>query len=204
MSTNIPFHARYRSIINCCVVAFSMFMSLTSCSTLKLSERAVNPKPSGAVLTTNYSAVEVMAPKNKGVYSPKVDKTMDDWEKARATYLRTLDYALISQQNNDHAEYLLKSNLIESRYAIRNAETALYVEHDYKKAFEELREANRHFNEAIKMANADELKDLEATKVKVDYLLKQTKLSADNGCVYLQSKFYDRTEAKIEDLVVNL
>ena len=214
MSTDIDIRSWHSIIASSIVLAFSALFVLTSCSTM-----AVKGAVKGAVKETGKLSEEkfstAKAPvqtivsqatqsANDTAQSPAIDKAMDNWEKARTAYLRTLDYEQVEQQSNTTDEYLVKTNLIESRYHVKRSETAMYVEHDYQKALQELQVAVQRFAQATKIANTDELQELDDTKPNLDYLLTQAELSVDHGCVNSQSNRYHQVEARIEDLLATL
>ncbi len=203
MSTDIDIHSRYSVIASVTAMVLSVLFIVTACSTF-ISAREASHQNALAAAHDGSATSEAVVSTSDAKHSPAIDKTMDEWEKARATYLRTLDYSQIDQQTNDRDEYLLKSDLIESRYHIKTSETAMYVEQDFRKALAELRVAEHRFNQAVKLASPAELNDLEATKPNLDDLLKKAVLSMEHGCVYPQSSRYHQVEAKLENLLVKL
>jgi hypothetical protein len=169
-----------------------------------MSRNASKEKTPMAAATVESTASQATESADDATPPPAIDKAMDDWEKARAAYLRTLDYAQVEQQSNATDEYLVKTNLIESRFHVKTSETAMYVEHDYQKALRELQVAEQRFVQAVKITHLDELQELDDTKPNLDYLLTQAKWSVDHGCVYSQSYRYHQVEASIEDLLAKL
>lgn len=128
----------------------------------------------------------------------------DNWAKARAVYLRSLDYAKIEQQDNPRDQYLVKSNLIESRYHIKDSENALYVEHNLPKALQELRAAEKQYNQALSTAPAKHRDPLTNTKSDLDALLEQEESLTHNCCRYPPRDAYTTIEASIENLLSRL
>lgn len=210
MSTDIEHSSRYSTASSLVALALGVMFLFTSCSTFISNQKeSLNNTPAALQPTTaqvSESAVETgSAPDmDKTVDKTMVDKTMDDWEKARAAYLRTLDYAAIDQQDNDHSNYLVKSDLVESRYHIKTSDAAMYVERDYRKALHELQEAEQKFDQAIKTAGSDELQPLDNTKTNLDDLLTQAQLSAQHDYAYPRPSNYHQVEAQIENLLKTL
>lgn len=199
MSTNIDIQSRLGFLISVTALVFIVLFAATSCSAFISTQKTDDQQAS--VTRVDAIASKVIKPVQEASKSPGFDKSMDDWQKARAVYLRSLDYARIDQQNNGHEEYLLKSNLVESRYHIKTSESAMYVEHDFPKALQELRLAEQRFIQAIKKANPEELIALRQTKPALDELLQQAKLSSAHDCIYPQFSSYQVTEEKIEELL---
>lgn len=182
-------------------LALTSIFSLTACSTFISAQKNESDQYTPSIKAT--AAIDPAAG-NTGAFDKSYDKNIDEWEKARAAYLRDLDYAEVFQQNNDHDEYLLKSDLIESRYHIKTAETAMNVEKNSPKALKELQLAEKRFNQAIQLANPDESKELKATKPNLDNLLKTARLSMEHSCAYPQSSRYQKIAATIENLLIAL
>lgn len=201
---------RCSTIMGIVAIGIATMFMVTGCATFSSAEKKADDQTTAlATAPAGAAAGKTKRYTIDAGHSPVVDKTTDEWEKARAVYLRTLDYAEIEQQNNDHEEYLLKRDLIESRYHIETAETAMYVEADFPKGLAELQLADRYFNQAIQIANPDELEDLKAIRQSFDDLHKQSRLSAEHKCIYpesvnSQSVRYHAIEAQIENLLAAL
>ena len=161
---------------------------VSGCSTLGSGDEASMTK--SPVISDASSSI--LAEARSHEYEPRhaIDKDMVDWEKARAAYLRDLDYENIEQQNNNHNEYLLKSYLVESRYHIKNAEYATVMEQDYQKALAEMRQAEQRYKQATIAANSAELDKLEVTEPNLDGLLKNAVQNMKNGCWHPQFFIY--------------
>jgi hypothetical protein len=202
MSTNIDIRSRYSTATSIIAIALGVLFLYTACSTF-ISRQTSQPSQDKTPMA-KATAIQESATVAETGRSPSVDKAMDDWEKARAAYLRTLDYEKIEQQNDKHDEYLLKSNLVESRYHIKTSDAAMFVEHDYRKALHELQAAEQRLIQAIKMASSKELPGLDNTKSDVDQLLTQAKLSAHDGCEYANPHGYHQVEARLEHLLGSL
>ncbi|MCG6969416.1 MAG: hypothetical protein LJE85_06585 [Gammaproteobacteria bacterium] len=202
MSTDIDIKS-YSVISSLTAMVLSALFIVTACSTFISARDAESQKASSTAVATSADVVPRANEQGAG-HSESFDKAMDEWQKARAAYLRTLDYAQIEQQNTAPQDYLLKSNLIESRYHIKTSETAMYVEHDYRKALQELKVAEQQFVRAIKMASSAELNKLDATKPNMDSLLVQAKLSVKHDSVYPEPNGYRQVETQIEKLIATL
>lgn len=213
MSTDIDIRSRYSAVTSIIAIALGALFLFTACSTFISRQTSQDKTPMAAtpMATTNMAttpsettAIQESAAVAETGRPPSVDKAMDDWEKARAAYLRTLDYEKIEQQNDKRDEYLLKSNLVESRYHIKTSDAAMFVEHDYRKALHELQAAEQRLIQAVKMASSKELPGLDNTKSDVDQLLTQAKLSAHDGCEYVNPQDYHQVEARLEHLLGSL
>jgi hypothetical protein len=204
MSTNFAIQSRYIAMICVTALVLSMLFTLTACSTLSSAREASQEKIPVTVAPIESTAGQATPFPNDAAQSPAGDQVMDDWEKAHAVYLRTLDYEQIDQQNNGSDKYLIKTNLIESRYHVKNSETAMYVEHDYQTALQELQLAKQRIVRAIQIANSDELQKLDDTKSNLDYLLTQAKSSVDHGVTYPKTYRYHRVETQIENSLASL
>lgn len=184
---------------------FIALFSLTACTTMssiRSSEHSPNTSKTTAAATTLNPVVYAG---NTTVFDEKYDETTDQWEKARAAYLRDLDYAKIFQQHNSHDEYMLKSDLIESRYNIKAAETAMEEEKNFPKALSDLQLAEHDYRQAIRLANHREAKDLQATEPYLDDLQESAQMSLHHHhCVYPNSTRYREVEGKIENLLIAL
>lgn len=201
MSAEIETHPKYSVIASIVTMVLCVLFIITSCSTFISAREASQQKMPPTAVQNDITATEA---KEQNDQSPAFDKAMDDWEKSRATYLRILDYAQIEQQENVNNKYKLKSNLVESRYHIKNAEAAMFVEQDIHKALVELRAAKLRFNKAIKMADADKLKEMEAIKSNLDNLLENAKSSVVQDGTSSQAARYHQVEVNIENLLTSL
>lgn len=176
-------------------LAVTIVVNATACSTFQAAHKNMTEQ--------NKSAV-------KGLAAPAVDdsfaydKSVDEWENARAAYIRDLDYAEIFHQNNNHHEYLLKSDLIESRYDLASAETAMDEEKNFPKARTDFRLAEQRMQQAIQLANPHESKDLVATKSNLDSLQQSANLAMDHSCTYPYTDRYRKVEGNIEHLLMAL
>jgi hypothetical protein len=205
MSTDIELASRYSTMTSIVTLALGVMFLFTSCSTFISNQKeSLNNTPAAQQPTTAQVSESAVETGSAPEIDKTVDKTMDNWEKARAAYLRTLDYAAIDQQNNDHSNYLVKSDLVESRYHIKTSDAAMYVERDYRKALHELQEAEKNFGQAIKTAGSHELQPLDNTKTNLDDLLTQAQLSAQHDCAYPRPSNYHQVEAQIENLLKTL
>lgn len=133
--------------------------------------------------------------------SSDVDQTRDNWAKARAVYLRSLDYEQIELQKNSSDEYFVKSNLVESRYHIKDSADALYIEHNSRKARQELREAIQQYNNAIAKAPANMKDKLIRIKNDLESLLKKEKKLITCNCRLPRHEAYSTIESEIESLL---
>ena len=133
-----------------------------------------------------------------------VDTTQDTWAKQHAAYLRTLDFAKIDRQKNIPATYSIKTEIINSRYYIRNSETDLTVDHNVRSALRELRSAKQLFDRAIANASSKEVHLLDKSKSMLDALIKQTELSMQNKCDSPDHQDYHLLEGKLETLLAAL
>lgn len=132
------------------------------------------------------------------------DKYIANWAKQRADYLRSLDYQTIEQQNNSHQEYLLKTNLIESRYQLENSEIALDDDHDTHTALADLRSALEHYQRAARLANYKERIYMDIPGHKLQSLTKRTGMQSQCSCDSTNPHSYHTIEASIEHLLVEL
>jgi hypothetical protein len=174
------------------------------CSTFRSEDEASLNQPSPASTSAGSLRGEAPSYEADSISKNVINKNILDWEKARAAYLRSLDYELIQQQNNDHDKYLLKSYLVESRYHLTNAENATVEEQNYQKALGEMRQAEQNFKQAIIAANTSELDKLEVTESNLEGLLKNAESNTKYGCSLPQSIQYHQIEEKIEDLITTL
>jgi hypothetical protein len=134
----------------------------------------------------------------------KVDTIQDAWAKQRAAYLRSLDFEKVDLQKNHSATYTIKSDIIDSRYHIRNSETDLTVDHNRRSALRELRLAKQSFERAVTNANSKELHLLGGSKSMLNDLIKQSELSMQNKCDTPDHSDYHLLEGKLEDLLATL
>jgi len=204
MSTNFVMRSGSGLMLGATSLMLGVCLILTACASYTPSNKDGNANLSAAEATaaTAEAGPEVSALDESD--SSKVDQTLDDWEKSRANYLRSLDYAQVEQQNNDLNDYLLKTNLIETRYHVKDSETAMYVEKDYLAALDELRQAEHRFDEAIKMARKGELVNLKAEKPDLDKLLKKAQSAVEHKCICTQPAGYHEVEARLETLITSL
>lgn len=133
-----------------------------------------------------------------------VDVVQDAWAKQHAAYLRSLDFATIDTQKNVPAAYTIKSDIIDTRYHVRNSETDLTVDHDVRSALRELRSAKHLFDRAEANADKKELNLLGDSKSALDNLIKQTELSMQSKCDSPGRSDYQLLERKLETLLVSL
>lgn len=191
------------------ITVFCVLFSMSGCSSLSVARaNSLPPTPlATADATSRITNHSDTLPGNDADDSFTIDKVTDDWEKQRAIYLRSLDYAQIERQADqhdiDHNDYLLKGNLIESRYQIKDAEAAMYIEHDYPKALAELQTAKQRFDQAMKDATPLEANELEAAESNLDDLIKTAQLAVKWDRTYPQASRYRQVEANIEDLIAN-
>lgn len=182
-------------------LTFVSLLSLSACSTFSVTHTnkdVQNVRPAAASVGSTVNV------DHSFISDENFDKTTDEWEKARAAYLRDLDYAEIFRQNNKRNDVKLKSDLIESRYQIESAETAMYEEQDIPKALTDLQRAEQRFQQAIRLAGKEETKELKSTKWNLDNLQKSAQLSMAHSCVYPYSTGYHEIEARIESLLITL
>jgi hypothetical protein len=135
------------------------------------------------------------------VNSSSIDQTRDNWAKARAVYLRSLDYEQIELQKNSSDDYFVKSNLVESRYHLKDSADALYIEHNVPKARQELREAVQQYNNAIAKAPANMKDKLIHIKNDLESLLKEEKKLVACTCRPPRHEAYSTIESEIESLL---
>ena len=206
MSNRHALSTRHNVIVSYIVIVMGLLFALVSCSTLNSanSDNTVADRAAATIADNNTAKSQGMDNTANKTIDNKIDKTMDSWEKAHALYLRTLDYAQIDQQGNSRNEYLVKSNLIESRYHIEDSETDLFVEHNLPKALQELRTAARRYYQAMSMARPQELNALKDTKSDLDSLLKQADLVSRYCCEYPQREDFQVVETEIKKLLVKL
>ena len=188
--------AQHGTFTRLALIAASLLFTLASCSTVEPEKSANN--------TDQLSAPTSPTVMQESTVSPAIDKTMDSWAKARAVYLRSLDYAKIDQQDNPPTQYSVKSNLIESRYHLKDSADALYIEHDLRKAVQELRAAVKQYHQAISAAPADKADILTPTKTDLESLLKQEEMLSPNCCEHPTREAYFTLETKIEKLLTKL
>ena len=187
------------------VLSFLMLFGVSACSTLNSNEKPINSTNNHTVSSKQSSnAVSSREIASKAASKPTIDQTVDQWQNARAEYLRDLDYAKISRQNNSKSEYRLKSKLIETRYDIRSAKTALYEENNLAKARKELLLANQRLEQAIQLANPDVAIYLKSTKKHLNKLLKTDQLCRDRDCDTYYANPYHDIEANLEKLLIKL
>ena len=196
------FNDRHLKIILKIIVIGSVFgLLVTACAGLTSQDNKQDNSGSqsaDSVANSGFSAAPVLPS------ATKVDTIKDVWEKQRAAYLRSLDYEKIDQQKNTSNAYVIKADIIDSRYHIENSEADLRVEHNVRSALRELRSAKQLFDRAISRANTNELPDLENSKSMLDDLIKQTELASQNKCDYPTIGNYQLVEATLENLLATL
>jgi hypothetical protein len=179
------------------VMAFVLEWLAVACASVTPAGKS-NAQPADNTLNSEQSAASADSATNH------VDATQDIWAKQHAAYLRTLDFAQIDQQKNIPAVYSLKTDIIDSRYHIRNSETDLTVEHNARSALRELRSAKQLFDRAVANANGKERPLLDDPKTMLDDLIKQTELSMQNKCDSPGQDDYHLLELKLENLLAAL
>ena len=195
--------AQYRTYTPVTTIAASLLFILASCSTVEPEQGANNMDQASATASPTVKQQTILST-DRNTVSPAIDKTMDRWAKARAVYLRSLDYAKIDRQDNPRNQYIVKSNLIESRYHIKDSAEALYIEHDLRKAVQELRAAVQQYHQAISAAPADKADRLTPTETDLESLLKQEETLTHYCCEYPPREAYLSLETKIEKLLTKL
>lgn len=136
--------------------------------------------------------------------SDNVGNSTDTWEKQRVNYLRSLDYQKIEHQDNPHKQYMLKANLVESRYDLKNSEIAMYQEHDFRTAMLDLQDALQRYKHAVTLANQKELNQLGLTEQHLESLIKHTDKNMRCSCENPDPDRYHIIEASIETLLARL
>ena len=142
--------------------------------------------------------------RNPGLESIAIDKSTENWAKERSNYLRSLDYEKIARQGDRGRQYMLKANLIESRYDIKNSEIALYDDHDMRTAMMDLRDALKRYKHAARLASQKELPALGNTEQHLETLVKRTGKYARCCCENPDPGRYHNVEASIETLLARL
>lgn len=177
------------------LLAIILIVSLSACSTLSSMRKHAPTQENSKAKAETAPAVDD---------SFAYDESVDEWEHARAAYIRDLDYAEIFHQHNDHQAYLVKSDLIESRYDLASAETAMDEEKNFPKARTDFQLAEQRLKQAIRLANPSESKDIKATEINLDNLEKSASLAMDHSCAYPYTDRYRKVEGKIEHLLMAL
>jgi hypothetical protein len=183
-----------RSHLTNLVVALGLGIFISGCASLSAKD-----KTTAENTTESQTSTAARSPAVK-----KIDTVQDAWEKQHAAFLRSLDFATIDQQKNAAAVYTIKTDIINSRYHIRNSETNLTVEHNVRSALRELRWAKQSFARAVSNAAPKELHTLDNPQSMLNDLIKRMELSMQNKCDAPDHADYRLLEAKLEDLLATL
>jgi hypothetical protein len=191
-----------KSFIQLIIIVATLFIPLASCTSVESpysdNTRPANTQPDNlASRQSSTASTGDDAPDN----SNGIDQTTDNWAKARAVYLRSLDYEQIDLQKNSNDQYFVKSNLVESRYHIKDSADALYIEHNARKARQELREAVQQYSNAITKAPANMKDKLIRIKNDLESLLKEEKKLITCTCRPPRREAYSTIESEIESLL---
>jgi len=182
-----------RYLRNIAVVSHIAFFAVACAS--------VNPAVTGTSQSAENTLNDKALPASK---AGNANIAQDTWAKQHAAYLRTLDFAEIDRQKNVPAVYSIKTDIIDSRYHIKNSETDLTVDHDVQSALRELRSAKQLFDRAVENANSRELHLLDNSKSMLQDLIKQTELSMQNKCDSPGHSEYHLLEGNLESLLAAL
>jgi hypothetical protein len=178
-------------------MVLGMGVFITACASVRPPD-STNPRPAGTEAGNGIPAPPASPP------AKKVDTEEDIWEKQRAAYLRSLDFAKIDQQKTKPSVYNIKAVIVNSRYHIGNSETDLIVAHNAQNALQELQSAKQSFTRAIRNAPPKDVHALDNSKSMLDDLIKRTRLSMKNKSDAPSQADYRLLEARLENLLATL
>lgn len=179
-------------------VIVPLVIATSSCASMASTRDSIsNSNDSASSLPTSLLKTPIKT-------SSAIDKNTEHWEKERLNYLRSLDYQKIALQNNPQKQYMLKANLVESRFDIKSSELALYQDDDLRSAMLDLNDALKHYKHAAKLANQKELPKLGNTERSIESLINNTDKNMRCSCEHPRPSQYHKIEANLETLLAKL